>query len=144
VTIESPDLDFMYSDSDQYDAEIAGLFVVCSSCLSVYLVSYLKVLLYFWGSFLISVLFKDMYCTCAFCSFNSNSTVTSPSCKCEKCTVWGQFYIWFASHLCFELQQFVVDFLGPNLVQFEPLSSENKWPKISNFVKGLDVTKGQK
>jgi len=24
VTIESPDLDFVYSDSDQYDAEIAG------------------------------------------------------------------------------------------------------------------------
>jgi len=36
VTIESPDLDFVYSDSDHYDAEIAGLLylhvtkVVCS------------------------------------------------------------------------------------------------------------------
>jgi len=25
VTIESPDLDFIYGDSDQYDAEIAGM-----------------------------------------------------------------------------------------------------------------------
>lgn len=35
MTIESPDLDFVYGDSDQYDAEIAGL-SYAHDCLSVF------------------------------------------------------------------------------------------------------------
>jgi len=34
VTIESPDLDFVYSDSDHYDAEISGLNLVTVSLCS--------------------------------------------------------------------------------------------------------------